>query len=86
MDQNISCQFFQFEETALAVRHRKGSRSPGLVWLSGYQANMLGSKAIMVDGFAQKNDLSCLRFDYSGHGESEGDFFKGRFHVGLRKV
>ncbi|WP_375672516.1 alpha/beta hydrolase, partial [Bartonella sp. AA16SXTY] len=23
------------------------------------------------------NDLSCLRFDYSGHGESEGDFFQG---------
>ncbi|KEG21230.1 alpha/beta hydrolase [Bartonella bacilliformis] len=77
MDQNILCQFFSFDNTALAVRHRKGNRSPGVVWLSGYRSDMLGSKAMTVDAFAQKNDLSCLRFDYSGHGESEGDFFQG---------
>ncbi|KEC56116.1 alpha/beta hydrolase [Bartonella koehlerae] len=77
MDQNIPCQFFSFENTALAVRHRKGNCFPGLVWLSGYQSDMLGSKAMLVDSFAQKNDLPCLRFDYSGHGESEGDFFQG---------
>ncbi|WP_273720289.1 MULTISPECIES: carboxylesterase [unclassified Bartonella] len=77
MDQNIPCQFFSFEGTSLAVRHRKGRGSPGLVWLSGYQSNMLRSKAMLVDDFAQKHDLSCLRFDYSGHGESGGDFFQG---------
>ncbi|WP_041583139.1 alpha/beta hydrolase [Bartonella australis] len=77
MDQDIPCQFFSFKNVALAVRYRKGNRSPGLVWLSGYQSHMLGDKAVMVDAFARKNDLSCLRFDYSGHGESQGDFFQG---------
>ncbi|WP_375644373.1 alpha/beta hydrolase [Bartonella sp. MR100HLJHH] len=77
MDQNIPCQFFSFENTALAVRYRKGSHSLGLVWLHGYLSDMSGDKAMLVDSFAQKNDLSCLRFDYSGHGESEGDFFQG---------
>ncbi|WP_455478856.1 alpha/beta hydrolase [Bartonella sp. B10] len=77
MDQNISCQFFSYKDIALAVRHRKGNGSLGLVWLSGYRSDMLGSKAMMVDIFAQKNGLSCLRFDYSGHGESGGDFFQG---------
>ncbi|WP_455477077.1 alpha/beta hydrolase [Bartonella sp. B41] len=77
MDQNIPCQFFSFEGITLAVRYRKGSSFPGLVWLSGYRSNMLGSKATMVDFFAKKNGLSCLRFDYSGHGESEGNFFQG---------
>lgn len=77
MDQNIPCQFFSFEDTALAVRHRKGGCSPGLVWLPGYLSDMLGDKAIFVDNFAQKHDLSCLRFDYSGNGESGGDFFQG---------
>ncbi|WP_336278724.1 alpha/beta hydrolase [Bartonella sp. CB175] len=77
MDQNIPCQFFSFENTNLAVRYRKGSCSPGLVWLHGYQSDMLSSKAMMIDMLAQKNNLSCLRFDYSGHGESEGDFFQG---------
>ncbi|WP_208441269.1 alpha/beta hydrolase [Bartonella raoultii] len=85
MDQNIPCQFFSFEGTALAVRHRKGHGSLGLVWLSGYQSNMLGSKATLVDDFAQKNDLSCLRFDYSGHGESEGDFFQGTISRWVRE-
>ncbi|MCZ2203475.1 alpha/beta hydrolase [Bartonella sp. A5(2022)] len=77
MDKDVPCQYFLFEDTALAVRHYKGNRSPGLVWLSGYRSDMLGSKAMTVDAFAQKNDLSCLRFDYSGHGESKGDFFQG---------
>ncbi|CAK00551.1 alpha/beta hydrolase [Bartonella tribocorum] len=77
MNQNISCQFFSFEDTALAVRHRKGRHFPGLVWLPGYLSDMLGDKAVFVDNFAQKNDLSCLRFDYSGNGESGGDFFQG---------
>ncbi|CBI75734.1 conserved protein of unknown function [Bartonella clarridgeiae 73] len=77
MNQNIPCQFFSFEDTILAVRHHKGNRSPGLIWLSGYRSDMLGSKATVVNSFAQKNGFSCLRFDYSGHGESEGDFFQG---------
>ncbi|WP_332059896.1 alpha/beta hydrolase [Bartonella sp. CB74] len=77
MDQDLPCQFFSFKDTALAVRHRKGSSSPGLVWITGYGANMLASKAVMVDAFAQKNGLSCLRFDHSGHGESEGNFLEG---------
>lgn len=75
--ESIPCQFFAFENTALAVRSYKGNRSPGLVWLSGYGAHMLSKKATTVDAFAQKNSLSCLRFDYSGHGESEGDFSQG---------
>ncbi len=75
-------RIFSFEGTSLAVRYRKGHDSPGLVWLSGYQSDMLGSKAMLIDQFAQKSDLSCLRFDYSGHGESGGDFFKVRFRVG----
>ncbi|WP_208435534.1 alpha/beta hydrolase [Bartonella phoceensis] len=77
MDQNVSLQFFSFEDTALAVRYRKGKRSPGLVWLPGYLSDMLGDKAVFVDNFAQDHDLSCLRFDYSGNGESGGDFFQG---------
>ncbi|MFT4346725.1 alpha/beta hydrolase [Bartonella ancashensis] len=77
MDQDVFCQFFSFNGITLAVRHRKGACSPGLVVLPGYRANMLGDKATAIDSFAKKNNLSCLRFDYSGHGESGGDFFQG---------
>ncbi|MHC5306192.1 alpha/beta hydrolase [Bartonella sp. LJL80] len=70
-------QFLSLEHGQIAVRARHGTGNPGLVWLSGYRSDMLGAKAVAVDSFAAAHNLSCLRFDYSGHGESGGDFFQG---------
>ena len=62
----------------IAVRHRDGAdQQPGLVWLGGYRSDMAGTKAVELDRLACENGLSCTRFDYSGHGESGGDFNKG---------
>ncbi|MEX3010936.1 alpha/beta hydrolase [Hoeflea sp. TYP-13] len=63
----------------IAVRHRAaGTRQrPGLVWLGGYRSDMAGTKAVELDRYAGENDLACTRFDYSGHGESGGDFMRG---------
>ncbi|WP_412058764.1 alpha/beta hydrolase [Bartonella sp. DGB2] len=58
-------------------------RAPGLVWLPGYGSDMKGDKALAVDSFAQNNGLSCLRFDYSGHGESEGNLYEGTISAWL---
>ena len=60
----------------LAVRARSG-HAPGLFWLGGFKSDMQGSKALALDDFAQNEGLSCVRFDYSGHGESGGDFTEG---------
>jgi alpha-beta hydrolase superfamily lysophospholipase len=38
---------------------------------------MVGTKAGALDGFAADNGLACTRFDYSGHGQSGGDFLQG---------
>ena len=35
---------------------------------------MEGSKAIFLEKWAKKRNRSFLRFDYSGHGQSSGDF------------
>jgi pimeloyl-ACP methyl ester carboxylesterase len=56
---------------------REGNKLPGLVWLSGFRSDMRGSKAGFVDALAAGEGRACLRFDYSGHGESEGDFADG---------
>ena len=61
----------------LARPARKGQKAPGLVWLGGFRSDMRGSKAEFLDSFAAENGRACLRFDYSGHGESEGDFADG---------
>ncbi|KAB0677814.1 alpha/beta hydrolase [Aureimonas leprariae] len=38
---------------------------------------MRGTKAERLDAFARANGLAFLRFDYSGHGESDGRFEDG---------
>ena len=50
---------------------------PGLVWLGGYRSDMIGTKAEALDQWAAENGQSCLRHDYSGHGESGGEFIDG---------
>src|ERR1700720_2856109 len=60
----------------IAVRARAGG-SPGLFWLGGFHADMQGTKAIALDAWANEQNRACVRFDYSGHGESGGDFIDG---------
>jgi pimeloyl-ACP methyl ester carboxylesterase len=60
----------------IAVRMREGA-GPGLVWLGGFKSDMGGTKAVALDQWAAAQGRACLRFDYSGHGESGGRFVDG---------
>ncbi len=60
----------------IAVRVREG-KSPGLFWLGGFKSDMKGTKAEALDGWAAQQGRAYVRFDYSGHGESGGDFRAG---------
>jgi pimeloyl-ACP methyl ester carboxylesterase len=60
----------------IAVRAREGDQ-PGLFWLGGFKSDMQGTKALALDGWAAERRRACIRFDYSGHGESGGDFVEG---------
>ena len=64
------------EARRIAVRARAGG-SPGLFWLGGFKSDMQGTKAIALDAWATERNRACVRFDYSGHGESGGDFIDG---------
>lgn len=62
----------------IAVRVRESkSPSPSLFWLGGFKSDMKGTKVAALDNWAQSQGRGCLRFDYSGHGESSGDFKDG---------
>lgn len=50
---------------------------PGVVWLGGYRSDMTGSKAEALCRHAGERGRASLRFDYSGHGASGGDFRNG---------
>src|SRR6187402_714669 len=60
----------------IAVRARSGA-APGLIWLGGFNSDMTGTKALALDGWAAERGRACVRFDYSGHGESGGAFIDG---------
>src|SRR3954469_6301974 len=60
----------------IAVRARTGS-APGLFWLSGFNSDMQGTKALALDAWAGEHGRGCVRFDYSGHGLSGGRFADG---------
>jgi pimeloyl-ACP methyl ester carboxylesterase len=64
------------ERRAIAIRQRAGA-PPGVFWLSGYKSDMKGTKAAALAQWAERAGRACVRFDYSGHGESEGVFTEG---------
>jgi pimeloyl-ACP methyl ester carboxylesterase len=55
------------------VREQPG-HGPGLLWLGGFKSDMRGTKAEAFAAWAGQHRRACVRFDYSGHGESSGDF------------
>ena len=75
-----SLKFLHIGEAAarrrIAVRAQSGA-PPGLFWLGGYKSDMQGTKAVALADWAQTHSRACVRFDYSGHGESTGIFTDG---------
>ncbi len=64
----------------IAHRFCAGTRDdagPTIVFLPGYMSDMAGSKATAVFDWAEAEGRACLLLDYSGCGESEGEFAEG---------
>src|SRR5262245_5864618 len=64
------------QRRAIAVKATAGG-TPGIFWLSGFKSDMHGTKAEALAGWAGQTGRACVRFDYSGHGQSEGRFIDG---------
>ena len=56
---------------------RLAGKSPGVVFCPGFKSDMTGAKASAVASWAAARGHACLRFDYRGHGESDGVFAEG---------
>ncbi len=54
--------------------HKSEGKSPGVVFLCGYQSDMTGTKVIALEAACRTEGRAFLRFDYSGHGVSQGAF------------
>jgi pimeloyl-ACP methyl ester carboxylesterase len=60
----------------IAFRHSPGA-GPTIVFLPGYKSDMAGGKASALSTWADAHGRACLLLDYSGCGESPGDFAQG---------
>jgi pimeloyl-ACP methyl ester carboxylesterase len=56
---------------------RTEGRGPGVVFLGGFRSDKEGTKALALEQWAGVEGRAFLRFDYSGHGASSGDFLAG---------
>lgn len=58
---------------AIAYQRTRGA-VPGVMFLGGFRSDMTGAKALALEGFCRARKQAFLRFDYSGHGASGGEF------------
>jgi len=56
---------------------RTHGKAPGVVFLGGFRSDMEGTKATHLETWALARGQAFLRFDYSGHGQSSGEFEDG---------
>ena len=62
-----------FPARDLAYVRREGRR-PAILWMGGFRSGMTSTKAMALEEAAAAEGRACLRFDYSAHGASSGDF------------
>lgn len=64
-------------EHLLAFDHTPGSVDTGVIFCGGFNSSRNGQKALALQAMCERKNISYTRFDYSGHGDSEGEFKDG---------
>lgn len=54
--------------------HRHAGKAPGVIFLGGFTSDMTGTKATALEHWCRERGQAFVRFDYSGHGASGGQF------------
>jgi len=68
--------YITHKDRKLAYMKQNG-KGPTVVFFPGFMSDMEGSKALALDEFCRGRGQAYVRFDYSGHGKSSGDFTDG---------
>lgn len=51
--------------------------TPSVLFCGGFKSDMQGLKAMAFEAFCKQRNISYTRFDYNGHGSSDGKFEEG---------
>ncbi|MGB3457246.1 MAG: alpha/beta hydrolase [Litorimonas sp.] len=74
--QHINQRYGDGTQAALAYRLTEG-HGPMVIWCGGLKSDMEGTKAVDLERRCAAAGQAFLRFDYFGHGVSEGAFTDG---------
>jgi len=73
----VASAFLDTKNGRRIAYHLSSGKGPCVVFLGGLKSDMEGTKALYLEAWAQTHGHAFLRFDYSGHGESSGQFIEG---------
>jgi pimeloyl-ACP methyl ester carboxylesterase len=59
------------DRSRLAYNHLPGD-TPGILFCPGFNSDMQGTKALALEDWCREQGIQFTRFDYFGHGESDG--------------
>jgi len=69
--------FLQTPQGRRIAHVRIEGSGPTVIFCGGFKSDMEGTKALHLEGWARRSGRAFIRFDYSGHGISEGAFEEG---------
>ena len=79
-------QFLSLPAYDLAYTYNPVENAPTIVFLPGYFSDMSGAKAVFLKEQAASHGYGFLSLDYSGHGQSGGNFIEGTISSWLSDV
>ncbi|MEM7026032.1 MAG: alpha/beta hydrolase [Pseudomonadota bacterium] len=69
--------FLQIAPNRRLAYHHLPGRSPTVIFCGGFTSDMAGTKSIALERWCRGEGQAYLRFDYAGHGQSDGRFEDG---------
>ena len=73
----MSAQYLDTAQGRRIAYHKTDGQGPTILFLSGLKSDMEGTKAVALEAWARAQGRAFVRFDYSGHGISSGEFADG---------
>jgi pimeloyl-ACP methyl ester carboxylesterase len=69
--------FLQVTPDRRLAYHRLKGHVPTVLFCGGYTSDMTGTKALALEAWCRARGRAYVRFDYRGHGQSDGRFEDG---------
>lgn len=69
--------FLKLSDNKQLAYHLHEGNEPTVIFLGGFKSDMEGGKALALEAFCKERGQRFIRFDYSGHGQSSGQFTDG---------